>query len=307
MSYLIIVSLIWAFSFGLYKENLAGMVDANLVACVRMLLALPLFLPFLRLTAMSRPLMGRLLAIGAVQYGVMYITYNFSYEYLKSYQVALFTISTPIFVTLINDAYTRRLRFFFLGTALMAVIGAAAIQYSNQSFDKVITGFLLLQVSNACFAFGQVEYRRIRHQFANLHNHQVYALLYMGALLVTAISTTVTGGWADISTLQTNQVFTLVYLGVLASGLGFFWWNKGAVLTQAGTLAVFNNVKIPIAVIVSILVFREESNLWRLLLGGGLMLLAVMLSEWHVRKFSIDHATQRLRNPANAGRGTPPF
>lgn len=296
MYYLILVSLIWAFSFGLYKENLAGMVDANLVACVRMLLALPLFLPFLRLTAISRPLMGRLLAIGAVQYGVMYITYNLSYEYLESYQVALFTITTPIFVTLINDAYSRRLQIFFLGTALMAVIGAAAIQYENQSFDKVITGFLLLQVSNACFAFGQVEYRRIRRQFATLHNHQVYALLYMGALLVTAISTTVTGGWDDISTIQTNQVLTLVYLGVLASGLGFFWWNKGAVLTQPGTLAVFNNVKIPLAVMVSILVFREESNLWRLLLGGGLMLLAVTLSEWHVRKTSIDPAIPKLRD-----------
>ncbi|MCH8866802.1 MAG: transposase [Proteobacteria bacterium] len=281
--------------FGIYKENLTG-IDDNLVACIRMLLALPLFLPFLRLTAISRPLMGRLLAIGAVQYGVMYITYNYSYQYLESYQVALFTIFTPIFVTLINDAYARRLQFFFLGTALMAVIGAAVIQYESQNFEKVITGFLLLQVSNACFAFGQVEYRRIRNQFANLRNHQVYALLYMGALLVTAISTTVTGGWDDISTIQTNQVLTLVYLGVLASGLGFFWWNKGAVLTQPGTLAVFNNVKIPLAVMVSILVFREESNLWRLLLGGGLMLLAVTLSEWHVRKTSIDPAIPKLRD-----------
>ena len=285
MFYLILVSLIWAFSFGIYKENLTG-IDANLVACIRMLLALPLFLPFLRLTAISRPLMGRLLAIGAVQYGVMYITYNYSYQYLESYQVALFTIFTPIFVTLINDAYVRRLQFFFLGTALMAVIGAAVIQYENQSFDKVITGFLLLQVSNACFAFGQVEYRRIRNQFANLRNHQVYALLYMGALLVTLFSTTVTGGWADISILETRHVLTLIYLGVLASGLGFFWWNKGAVLTQPGTLAVFNNIKIPLAVMVSILIFREESNLWRLLLGGGLMLLAATLSERHSRKIS---------------------
>lgn len=228
------------------------------------------------------------MAIGAVQYGLMYITYNYSYEFLESYQVALFTIFTPIYVTLINDAYARRLQFFFLGTALMAVIGAAIIQYEYKSLDKTLTGFLLIQASNACFAFGQVEYRRIRQQFSNLHNYQVYALLYLGALLVTAITTTITNGWADISALKTKHIFTMVYLGVIASGLGFFWWNKGAVLTQPGTLAVFNNIKIPLAVLVSLLIFQEQSILWRVLIGGGLMLLATTLSEWHSRKTAID-------------------
>jgi len=78
--------------------------------------------------------------------------------------------------------------------------------------------------------------------------------------------------------LDLKQAGTLLYLGVLASGLCFFWWNKGAVLTNAGTLAVFNNLKIPLAVAVSLLVFGESTDLPRLILGGGLMIFAIWIS-----------------------------
>ena len=47
MGILFIVSLIWAFSFGLIKDRLAGL-DANFVAAARLLISLLIFLPFLR-------------------------------------------------------------------------------------------------------------------------------------------------------------------------------------------------------------------------------------------------------------------
>jgi drug/metabolite transporter (DMT)-like permease len=81
-------------------------------------------------------------------------------------------------------------------------------------------------------------------------------------------------GWspAGVKTarsLGVKQALTLLCLGPLASGFCFFWWNKGAVKTDAGTLAVF----------VSLLVFGERADIPRLLLGGGLMLAAVGLAQ----------------------------
>ncbi len=281
--YLLIVSLIWSFSFGLIKHNLAG-IDPNFVAWTRMFLAFPLFLPFLRHKMLTPMLTIRLISIGAVQFGLMYSTYLYAFQYLAAYQVALFTIFTPIYVTLINDFYARRLQVFYLGMAILAVIGAGLIRYQEVDYQGVLMGFLLMQASNVCFAFGQIEYRRIRRQHRSLKDREIYALLYLGAVIVTSISTTVTQGWINIMELTWIQVLVLLYLGFLASGLGFFLWNKGALETNPGSLAVFNNIKIPLAVFVSLLVFGEKTDLFRLLGGGGLMILAVVLAERQSKK-----------------------
>jgi len=281
MKYLIIVSLIWAFSFGLIKTCLIGSlsgIDPTFVAWARMVIALPVFLPFLRLKQLSRPLVVRLLVIGGVQYGMMYISYLQSYRYLEAYQVALFTIFTPLYVTLINDIHTRRFQPGSLGVAGLAVIGAAVITYQSTSMKGILTGFCLMQLSNLCFAYGQIEYKRLRTSFSHLKDHQVYGLLYLGAAAVTAVATTLIGGWGSLPALDLRQIGTLLYLGLLASGLCFFWWNKGAVLTNAGTLAVFNNLKIPLAVAVSLLVFGESANLIRLISGGAIILIAIWFS-----------------------------
>jgi len=281
MKYLIIVSLIWAFSFGLIKTCLIGdlaRIDPIFVAWARMAIALPVFLPFLRLKRLPGAVAGRLLIIGSVQYGLMYIAYLQSYRYLEAYQVALFTIFTPLYVTLINDLRTRRLREWSLGAAGLAVIGAAMITYQTTSLKGILTGFFLMQLSNLCFAYGQIAYKDLRPSFSHLKDHQVYAILYLGAAAVTGLAVTLTGGWGSLTILNTGQAAAILYLGILASGLCFFWWNKGAVLTTAGTLAVFNNLKIPLAVAVSLFIFGEKADIIRLILGGALIVLALWLS-----------------------------
>jgi len=110
----------------------------------------------------------------------MYITYLQAYRYLEAYQVALFTIFTPLYVTLINDLQTRRFRPGSLGAAGMAVVGAAVITYHNTSLKGILTGFCLMQLSNLCFAYGQIEYKRLRPSFSHFKDHQVYGLLVPG-------------------------------------------------------------------------------------------------------------------------------
>ena len=70
MSYLIAVTLLWAFSFSLIGIYLAGQVDAYFAVLMRVVMALMLFLPFLRPQPVS--LVLKLLALGAVQLGLMW-------------------------------------------------------------------------------------------------------------------------------------------------------------------------------------------------------------------------------------------
>lgn len=278
MIYLVAVSLIWAFSFGLISQQLTGL-DANLVAWARMAVALPLFLPFLRWRGLATGVALRLIMIGAIQYGLMYVAYLGAYQYLKGHEVALLTIFTPLFVVFWNDLYQRQRspRAYLL--AVLAVIGAGIITLKPGGWTPALLGFALMQVSNAAFAWGQIAYRRLRPRFADHRDDQVYALLFLGAFLVTALATTFAGSWGELATATPTQAASIVYLGAIATGLGFFLWNFGAVRTTATKLAIGNNLKIPLGVLIALTVFGEEADLVRLLAGGGLMLVAVWLAE----------------------------
>jgi drug/metabolite transporter (DMT)-like permease len=71
----------------------------------------------------------------------------------------------------------------------------------------------------------------------------------------------------------------LLYLGALASGVGFFLWNIGVTKTGTGTLAVMNNAKIPLAVGCSLLFFGEHADLPRLAISLVLLTTAVWFAE----------------------------
>ena len=277
MARLLIVSLIWAFSFGLIKGQLHG-VDPAVVGAVRLAGALLLFAPALRLRRLPLVAGLRLAAIGAAQFGVMYLLYLRSYQYLKAYEVALFTITTPLFIALLDAALEQRLRARHLLAAALSILGAASIVWRDPPGSGIVKGILLVQASNLCFAAGQIAWRRERKTLAALHTDAaLFGLLYGAALAVTLLAA-VTSGVSLSFSLSGAQWATLLFLGFVSSGLCFFWWNQGAAQVNAGTLAAFNNAKIPLGVACSLIVFGEQADLARLLVGGALLALAVWVS-----------------------------
>ncbi len=282
MVILFIVSLAWAFSFGLIKGNLTG-VDSNFVSFARMLVSLLVFLPFVRFKKLDRKLTLKLALAGMMQFGIMYIAYIASFKTLKAYEVALFTVFTPVYVTLIDDALRKKFNPLYLLTAALAVVGTWVIKSGDAISPGVWSGFLLVQVSNLCFAFGQVYYRRVMAQNEGLKDQEVFGVLYLGAVIVTLTATLLFTPLPEIA-LTGKQIWTLVYLGAFASGICFFLWNHGSRKVNTGALAIFNDLKIPLAVLVSLLVFGEQANLRTLLIGGSIVVISLVLNEWLNRK-----------------------
>jgi len=276
MAQLLITSFIWAFSFGLVKKYLAGL-DAGFVAFVRLALALLLFLPLLRPRRVSLVMKLRLAGIGMLQFGLMYVFYIESFRFLAAHEVALFTIFTPLYVAIADDQLERSFRPLHFWTALLAVAGTAVIVYSRLDPSDWLAGFLLVQASNACFAVGQVLYRRLPDGAPGWRDRDVFAWLYLGGAAAAALAMMLGPGLPALD-LGRGQLLVLLYLGLLASGVGFFLWNVGARRVSAGLLAVFNNVKVPLAVAVSLVFFREQADLLRLALGGAIILLALALN-----------------------------
>ena len=277
MIYLLIVSLIWAFSFGLIKGNLTGL-DSNFVAFARLFIPFLIFLPFIKLKKIEKRISILLIINGSIQFGLMYISYIYSYQFLKAYEIAVFTILTPLYVTLINDLFQKKFNKLFFITSVLSIFGAAVIVYQNFERANFILGFLILQISNFCFAFGQIFYKKIMSKVENISDKNVFGLLYFGAAVITFIFSLFT---TDYSTLQitSSQTLSIIYLGVVASGLGFFLWNYGARKVDSGALAIFNNLKIPLGVAASVFIFGEDGNLIKLLIGFAIISGALIINE----------------------------
>ena len=262
MALLVLVSLLWAFSFGLIKGRLVGL-DSSFISAARLGLALLVFLPFLRTRGIAARTAAALAGIGAVQFGVMYLAYNESFRFLQAHEVALLTITTPILVTLFADAFERRLRGRALFAALLAVAGTAFVVLQSRDLKLTVTGIALVQLSNAAFAIGQVLYRRVRASRPDLRDRDVFALLYAGALVIGLIAMAVRIDLPAI-TLTARQFWTLAYLGI-------------------GTLAVMNNAKVPLSVACSLIFFGEHTALLPLLASLALLGAAVWLAEGRTR------------------------
>ncbi|KTF16259.1 carboxylate/amino acid/amine transporter [Pseudoalteromonas sp. H105] len=277
MAYLFTVTLLWAFSFSLIGVYLAGQVDAWFSVLIRVALATLVFLPFIKFNTIAKPVIGKLMLIGAIQLGAMYGFYYHSFLYLSVPEVLLFTVMTPLYIALLNDLIARQFTPRYLLVALVAIIGAVAIRYQGISED-FITGLLMVQAANLCFAAGQVSYKRLMAG-SELPQRAVFGWFFIGAFIVSCLCFAVFGDTNKLPTTNT-QWGILVYLGVIASGLGYFAWNKGATQVNVGSLAVMNNLLIPAGILVNVLIWNRDADLVKLGIGGAIIVSALLLNHY---------------------------
>jgi carboxylate/amino acid/amine transporter len=273
---LILVSIVWGFSFIIIKGSLVSL-DSAFVSFVRLFLSLAIFLPFARISGIGRIEKLQLMIIGGLQFGLMYLAYIASFQRLPAHVIALLTTTTPIFVTIVSDLYDRRLHNSSLFAALLAVAGGAVLQFPNQPLAANLYGIVLVQISNAAFAVGQVAYKRWMASRPALQDRNVFGWMYGGAVFVAGIF------WLARARnpfpVQPHQWMALLYLGIIASGMCFFLWNKGSRTVGEGTLAIMNNMKIPIAVVASLAILGETTGHIRLFIGCVLILAALWVNK----------------------------
>lgn len=276
MSYLLSITLLWAFSFSLIGVYLAGQVDAWFSVLMRIGLATLVFLPFLRPKNISLNTALKLMAIGAIQLGLMYAFYYQSFLYLTVPEVLLFTVMTPIYITLLNDAFEGKFHSHFMISAVIATLGAIAIRYNGIDAGFLL-GFGLVQGANLCFATGQVCYKRLMKD-QEIEQKTVFGFFFIGAFIVASTCYLLFGNSEKLPTTSV-QWGVLIYLGVIASGMGYFMWNKGATLVNVGVLAVMNNLLIPAGILVNLLIWNRDADILRLSIGGALILLALLVNQ----------------------------
>ncbi len=146
MPYLAAITLVWAVSFNLIGVFLAGQVDSDFAVLTRVALAGLVFLPFTRWRQQAPGrVLGTMLA-GALQFGLTYLCLYRSFRFLSVAEVLLFTIFTPIYVTLLDDLLQRRFQPRAFVAALVAVVGSLVIRYDHID-SNALTGFFAAAAS----------------------------------------------------------------------------------------------------------------------------------------------------------------
>jgi len=287
---LLLASLLWAPSFPVVKR--LG-VDADLLSAVRLGLAVLAVWVIARWEprAPAHPTLNRrgprltprlragLVALGGVQLGLMYLLLHQSYAHLAGHEVALFTVLTPLWVTVLDGVAARSLRVRPLLAALLAS-GGSLFLCRLELRPEALSGFLLVQGANLCFALGTVLYRRL-DLAAPLPHALASRWIYLGGALVASIAALVLVPRSAVDELLARPLGThlaLLYLGLVPTALGFHLWNRGASRVSAGTLAAANQVKVPLAVLVALAPpFNESADLARLAAASAVIAAALVL------------------------------
>ena len=280
MKFLWVTTLIWSFSFTLIGKYLSGKVDSYYAVAIRFWLALLVLLPFVKLRRELTQLYLKIALVGAVQVGLMYIFFYRSFLYMPVPLVILSTSFTPLYIGLFESWKTRKSSLAQLGAIGLAIFGALIVRWSvpPERWDYW-TGFALVQGANLCFGIGQVWYREITaSSFPKGHRDiDSFVWFYVGAVLViTPIA--ILFGNAQKMLLESAQLLTLLWLGVVASGGGYLLWNRGTREVSGHTLAIMNNLVVPLGVIVSLLWGANIQNNLNFYFGSGLIGLSLYLN-----------------------------
>ena len=258
MAYLIAISILWSFSFGIIKYGLAG-IDSSFISFARNVIALTFFSSVTIYNIKKFSFDLKLVGIGALQFGLMYIFYIESYQYLPAYLIATFTITTPIYVVLaskyLNGNSLNRNGIYAI---LLVIIGSYLMRFSSLNLKDYMLGFVLIQCANIFFATGQILFKKWNDKNKDKDIVHNFSQLFFGATLITSIFYFL--GSSESAILTQSNLFSLLFLGIISSVIGFLMWNIGATKVSAEKLAIMNNAVIPIAIFNSYLIFGEEIN-----------------------------------------------
>ena len=276
MIFLIISTIIWAFSFSIIGNYLSSEIDPWSLSLLRITISFLIFLPFIDLK-ISKKRMIHIIGIGAIQIGFMYSFYLNAFNFISVEKILLFTIFTPIYVTMISDFFQKKIKKFFLLFSIISVIGSLIIRITEvQLLD--LKGFVLIQGANFSFALGQVLYKRyIKNNSSLDYNLNEFVYFYFGAILIAALGSLI---MIDSLTypISLTQWLLVLWLGAVASGLGYYFWNRGSLLVSNGTLAVMNNLVIPLGLLIEIIFFSKSVNVTNYTIGAFIILSSVYFS-----------------------------
>ncbi|MDR1438326.1 MAG: DMT family transporter [Puniceicoccales bacterium] len=255
MALLIFVSIIWGMTYGI-NSDAVRFIPPQWMSLFYVCTGFLIFFPFLLQSDCNGKRM-QCMAIGAVQLGLMYFFYEWSFFFLPGGTVALLSVTTPIYIALIGDGIGRKFRPKYLAFAtLIVTLTYFPMAKANGNFPHW-QGILCSQLTNFCYALGQISYCKLHRKVA-IGDRGAMAWHYLGALCIL-LPLTFIFPWqlakSDGNLLRVSC--ELVFLGPICCGLGNYLWNKGICHAKASQILAFNNLPILLGIAFGAIFFHE--------------------------------------------------
>ncbi|MGD9761757.1 MAG: DMT family transporter [Candidatus Izemoplasmatales bacterium] len=276
----IFFSIIFGFSFMMSKIALEYVTPVGLIA-YRFLLALIVF-EILRLTRVIKININKkaLLSIVlvAIFQPVLYFLFEtFGLAKTTSAEAGLMIALIPIFVTILSTFILKEKPLFLqVIFILISVSGVVLIQVfkSGLNFESASIGFGLLLLAVISAALFNIASRSA----AKDHKpHEItYVMMILGAVSFNGIYLIQLLIENDLSRYFSNLsnpavIFPILYLGIIASIIGFFLVNYSLNKLPAHISSVYSNISTIVAVIAGAIFLNEDLYFYHII--GGVMII----------------------------------
>jgi len=288
MRYLFIAIVIWGFAYN-FSSNISAVVDNDFIALSRIFFATLLFLPFTKFIGLKKEFIVGLLYIGAIEVGAQYMFYYRIYDHISVAEALLFFATMPIFTTIFDDMFRKVVRPISFITAFIAIFAAVVIRW-NEISESFLIGMILVQLVNVTHSFGMIwyKYHTIKYSCEDVPDHKIFFYLMSGGLIASSIIFMILGDPSDLPE-NNSEWGMIVYLGVIVTGLSYVLLNKGAKMVSGATTGIFQNLSIPVGMLITFLFFDTGSidpitaTITMIIMG-----IAVYINEKYSEKIIID-------------------
>ena len=277
---LLVLSVIWGLAFVAIKQADTELSPVNLallrwlVACVPFLALLPVIgKPKVKLERKDIP---RLLIVAFANVVGYHISLNYAETTLSAGLAALLIAFGPIFIVILSYLLLdeRAGRRVLLGLAL-AIAGTAVLSTGSISVNDLSSygGIFEALITALCYALFAVLGKPLVHKYGSAPT------TIMAGLVGTAMMLPLISGsfFSQVSALSFTGWFSVLYLSLLSTVFGYLLFyaliSRGAVTRLSIQLYL-----VPVVSVIGGALLLNESLTLPVLVGGGLMLVAVGIS-----------------------------
>lgn len=271
---LLFVTLVWGTTFPLIRVVVAHLNGAE-ISEIRFLIAGLCMLPFVIKASRTAWRDGALLGIVAL---ASYITQAIGLEHISANRSAFLTSTNVLMVPLLGLLFGGRLTLQIVAAALLACLGIGLMSWEGGA--NLMGDSLTLAGALSYAIYVILLSRRIHaHDSRTLAATQIVTMAVIGGLWLL-ISHPQLQALAQLAARSRPVVLPLLYLGVVASAGMLFLQAVGQRQVSAEKAAVIFAMEPVFAALFAWLWLHETLGV-RGLIGGALVVLAVILGEWH--------------------------
>ncbi|MCA1010485.1 DMT family transporter [Halobacillus halophilus] len=178
-----------------------------------------------------------LIWIGFIGYLVT-ISFQFiGVELSNAHTGALITATTPVFIVVFARIILKEeITYRKAASLVLASVGVFTVIEWNTQMNSYLLGSFILFMAAVCWALLSIYVKKASSKFTSLEitaNGILIGLMMTIPFMIGELQ------YNSFSIPNLNVIFGIIYLGIVSTAGGFYFWNKGMELMEAGVGSLF--------------------------------------------------------------------